>query len=336
MLKVGILGLGFIGRVHLATLRKLRGARVVAVCDVEPERRAGRWRAPGAKDYEQAELGGARVYAAAEELFADPGVDVVSINLPTYLHAEYTIAALKAEKHVICEKPMARTSTECSRMIAAARRSGKRLFIAHCIRFWPAYAKAREIVHSGIQGDVVSACFCRRGALPLWSWQGWLQDPVKSGLCGLDLHIHDADFVQHLLGMPRSVQSVAGGFSDGRIDHIITSYEYGPNQLITAEGAWEYAPGYPFAMTFSIALETATLDLTRDLKLMLYPVEGKAREIKTEEGDGYEHELRHFLRCIEADRESDIAPAASAMASLRLIEAEFESARTGARVKCNG
>ncbi len=324
-IRVGLLGMGMMGKCHHDTYAKIKGVRVEAVCDADAEKRKGQI----GHDFGEIDVSGYRVYSRAEQLLADPNLDVIDISLPTFLHAKYTIAALRAGKHVICEKPMARSAAEAKSMVAAARKTGKKLFLAHCIRFWPSYAKAREIVQSGRYGSVRTARFCRLSGLPGWSWKNWLQQSSKSGLCALDLHIHDADFVMYLFGKPKSVLSVAGGLRPGSLDHIITAYNYGGGRLISAEGAWEYASGYPFSMTFSIAMERATLDMTRDLKLMIYPVGGSPKEVKVPAGDGYLHELRHFIECIHAGEDSPIIPPESALNSIQLVEAEIKSARTG-------
>ena len=334
-LKVGILGLGFMGNNHYRVYGGIEGAEVAAICDVDPKKRSGDWSGivgniggAGGK----ADLSGINVYAEAEEMFADPEVAVVDITLPTYLHAANAIKALEAGKHVICEKPMALSSSEAAKMIGAAEKAKRRLFVAHCIRFWPQYAVAREVVKSGEHGEVISAVFRRFSATPTWSWQGWLQEPDKSGLTALDLHIHDADFVLYCFGAPKSVTSRASGLKKGRIDHIVTSYEYGANRLVVAEGAWEYAPGFPFSMSFTIAMEKATLDCTSDLTLMLHPAESESKALSCPAGDGYERELRHFVECIAEGKDSDVVSPQSALESVKLIEYEVESVRTAKTV----
>ncbi len=322
-IRVGILGLGMMGKFHHDTYAKVKGARVEAICEVDPKKRQGII----GHGFGEINVSKLRVYSQAEALFADPALDMIDVCLPTYLHAKYTVAALKAGKHVVCEKPMARTSAEAKTMIEAAKKSGKQLFVAQCIRFWPSYAKARELVMSGKYGKVLTARFCRMSGLPAWSWENWLHDPAKSGRAALDLHIHDVDFVQYLFGKPKSVLSCAGGLKKGCLDHIITSYEFGKDQLVSAEGAWEYASAYPFAMTFSICMEEATLDMTRDTKLYLYPLRGKAAEVKVPAGDGYFHELSHFVQCVRSNRGSDVVSPESAMNSVKILEAEVESAR---------
>ncbi len=332
--QVGILGLGFMGNMHRSCYDAIRGATVAALCDTDPKRLTGVAHVEG--NIQATERKKPRkaiqTYCKPAELYKDPQIDVIDITLPTPLHAACVIRALKAGKHVICEKPMAVTSTEARSMIAAAKKAKKNLFVAHCIRFWPAYVKAKELVDSGRWGKVHTAVFTRLSATPEWSWNNWLQNSDKSGSVALDLHIHDADYVLHLFGKPKSVTSHGGGVRKGRLDHITTRYEYNKDMLVTAEGAWEYAPGFGFSMTFRIAMDGATLLLEPDGKLMLHPRRGKSRAIRLSASDGYVNELKHFTDCIARGRASTIVPPQSALQSVQLIEAEVQSVRTGKRV----
>ncbi len=333
-LNVGIIGLGFMGKMHFETYAKL-GAKVAAIADVDSRKRAGDWSAIagniGTAGKHQ-DLRGIHVYEDAADLLKDPAVDVVDITLPTYLHARWAIRALQSGHHVICEKPMALKSTEGVAMIAAARAARRRLFIAQCIRFWPAYAKARELVLGKKLGKIVSAAFTRVSPRPTWSWQHWLEDGRKSGGCALDLHIHDADFVLYMLGQPRSVLSQGLKGDAGALDHVTTFYNYAPNTMIQTEGAWEYNAGFPFSMTFRIAFEKASLVFDAQ-GLRLCPPKGPAKPVAVAEGDGYFHELKHFLDCIRRNCASPVVTPESALQSVKLIEAEAKSARSGKAVR---
>ncbi|MDR1612719.1 MAG: Gfo/Idh/MocA family oxidoreductase [Planctomycetota bacterium] len=338
MLRIGIIGLGFMGKMHFDTYRALPDrAAVTAIADVDPKKRAGDWSGIGgniALAGAAVDLTGVTMYENADDLIRDPEVDVVDITLPTYLHCEYALKALAAGKDTLCEKPMAVNSGEAAKMAEAADQAGRTLLIGQCIRFWPAYAKAREIVRGGEYGAVRTARFQRYSTLPTWSWQNWILDAGKSGLAALDLHIHDADFVAHLFGQPESVRSFGGGVNPGGWDHILTRYQYPGDLLVTAEGAWEYAPGFPFSMTFAIHLEKASLNLAADGKLTLYPISGaEPSGIVLDAESGYWHELTHFLDCIQTGKKSEVLTADSALRSVRLVESEMESIRSGGAVK---
>ena len=335
-LRIGIVGLGFMGKMHFDTYGRMKDAKVTAICDVDPKKRAGDWsgiRGNIGGGGRRVDLKGIRTYADLKDMLADPAVDVVDVTLPTYLHAGAAIAAFKAGKHVICEKPLAINGRQAASVVAAARRARRRLFVAQCIRFWPQYAVARNIVRSGKWGPVLTAAFRRFSATPTWSWRSWLQDPRRSGLAALDLHIHDADYVLYTFGKPRSVTAHGGGLKPGRMDHMLASYDFGGGKLVTAEGAWEFAAGYPFSMTFTIAMKKATLSMGPDLKLTLNRVRGGTTEVKAPAGDGYGHELAHFVECIRKNKASPVVTPESAMQSVKLVEAEVRSARAHKTVR---
>lgn len=338
MQHIGIIGLGFMGKMHFETYQSMAGAaKVVAIADTDPVKRSGDWSGIGgniATTGAKTDLSGITMYENGMDLIKDPNVDIVDITLPTYMHSEYTLAGFAAGKHVICEKPMALDYQQAKGMAAAAKKAGKRLFIGMCIRFWPAYREARNIMLSGKYGPVKTAKFTRISSLPTWSWDGWLQDYPRSHLSVLDFHIHDADFVAHTFGLPKAVTAHATGLQKQGYDHIVTSYDYGDGKLVVAEGAWEYAPGYPFSMTFDIHMKDASLRLGPDGKLMLYPMSGSGeQEVKVAPGSGYEHELKTYIECVEKGSDTDLISPDSAAETVRMIEAEAKSAASGQRVE---
>ena len=329
--KVGILGMGFMGNCHFNAYGACKAAKIVALCDIDSDKLSENAQTAGniAVGATRKNMARIKTYTDAEQLFADANVDVVDIALPTYLHKEYAIRAMRAGKHVICEKPMAISSGEAKAMLAAAKQTRRRLFVAQCIRFWPAYAKTREIIRSKKYGKVRSAVFTRVSPTPTWSWDGWINDPRKSGAAAFDLHIHDADFVLYTFGKPKSVFSRGCGSLRKGFDHIVTTYDYGGSRLIMAEGAWEYPGGFGFSMTFRVAMEEATLELAADGTLKLHGQNGVSKTVRVSKGDGYVLELQHFIDCIAKNSASKIVPPESALKSVRLVEAEIESAATG-------
>jgi predicted dehydrogenase len=136
MIRIGILGAGFMGRGHYDRYQKIPGVQVTAWADVEADRRKGVLLAQGNIDLglKKLDLSGVTTYAGAAQLIAKAKVDVVDVCLPTYLHSRYAVAALQAGKHVFCEKPMALSLAQADAMVAAANQSGRTLMIGHCIR----------------------------------------------------------------------------------------------------------------------------------------------------------------------------------------------------------
>ena len=329
MMRVGIVGFGFMGRMHYRCWRRLEGVEVTAICDVNPATAGNAQEAVGNIEgaVEDLDLSELQIYGDFHEMLREEKLDAVSLTVPTYLHAEFSIKALEAEVNVLCEKPMSLNVRACERMIEAAKKSGKVLQVGHCVRFWPEYAKAREIVVGGEYGKVIAASFRRLCAKPQWAWDGWAVDEKRSGGMALDLHIHDTDFVQYLFGLPRGVQSFGTRDSEARLTHIVTQYLYDDAKVITAEGSWAMMPSFGFEMSFNIMLEKASLayDCTREPALRVCPKEGEVFASEVAEGDGYLLEIAHFAGKIRGEKAEDVITLEQSRNSVKIVAAEQES-----------
>jgi len=330
MLRVGIRGLGFMGRTHYKYWMALKGADVVAVCDANPNIEEDVKKAVGnIGDAEQAiDFASVKLYADFEKMLSETELDAVSIALPTYLHADYSVKALAAGVNVLCEKPMALNVEDCERMIAEAKRSGKLLQIGHCVRFWPEYAKAKQMVDSGKYGKVIAAMLQRLGAPPTWSIDNWFLDEKRSGGVALDLHIHDTDYVQYLFGMPRAVCSFGAKGPGGRLAHIVTQYLYDDDKVVTAEGGWAMTPAFGFEMSFNIVMEKATVvyDLTREPALRVCPADSKAFTPEVEKEDGWFLQIAHFAKAVSGEKIEPVTTLEESRNSVKIVAAEKESA----------
>lgn len=336
MTRVGIIGLGFMGKMHLRCYQALDDVQVVAICDTDKAKfeetggTAGNIEGADAPlDFTNIEL-----YDDFDKMLAEARLDALSVTLPTYMHKQYTIKAMQAGVNVLCEKPMALNVEDGREMIAAASQSGKLLQIGHCIRFWPEYAKTKELIDSGQYGRVLAATFQRLSLTPTWSWEGWLMDSAKSGSAALDLHIHDSDYVQYVFGMPMAVFSRAANGPSGGDDHIVTQYIYDDRNVITAEGGWSMAPAFGFEMSFNILLEKATIvyDCTRDPAFRVCPADGDAYSPDVASGDGYSNEIAHFVKAVRGENVPDIITPTQSVESVRLVLAEKQSAASGEKV----
>lgn len=311
-MKVGIAGFGVMGRTHFQTWRAQSRANVTAVCEADPNVLANSTAAGNLEQQSgKVDLTGIDVYDDFDRMLAEAGLDAVSITLPTHLHPAFTIKALEAGLHVLCEKPMALNTNACDDMIAAAGRSGKILMIAQCIRFWPAYAWAKAAIEDGLFGRVLAASFDRLGTAPGWSKDSWFSDPGKSGGVTLDLHIHDIDFIQYLFGLPGTIRATGARFENGMLGHIVSSCVYNDNKVVTATASWMMTPSCGFSMGFRIALEKATLVFASgdDPPLRVYPAEGESyTPDDLAAGDGYSGEIAHFTALVAGTAEPEITP----------------------------
>ncbi|MCX5685288.1 MAG: Gfo/Idh/MocA family oxidoreductase [Planctomycetota bacterium] len=337
--RVGLVGLGMMGTTHFKSYQEIPGAEVVAVCDVEGRKLSGDWsKAAGNIDTgaaKQVDLSRLRTYGDFAAILADPEIDLIDLCVPTHQHAEKTLQALAAGRHVFCEKPMALESKLARRMIRAAEKAGRLLAIGHVLRFWPEYLLMKELIDSGRYGRVRSAFFSRLSPRPQWSWSNWLQDAGRSGAAALDLHIHDTDTVQWFFGRPAKVAS-AGTFEGGGIAHIVTDYRYDGGPLVVAEGGWSCPANFPFRMEARILFETAALEFStlRSPTVTIYDDKaGTVEHPPIPAGFGYTEELRYFVGCVATGTPpARLAPADSA-AAVAIVEAEIKSARTGRAVK---
>jgi len=336
MLRIGIAGLGFMGRMHYKCYKALEDIDVVAVCDLNPNIEEDTKKAVGnvGETEDAVDFTGLKLYTDYEKMLAEAKLDAVSITLPTYLHADFSIKALKAGLHALCEKPMALNVQDCERMIAQANLSGKVLQIGHCVRFWPEYARAKEIIDSCMYGKVIAATFQRLGAAPAWSIDNWFMNEKCSGGVALDLHIHDTDFVQYVFGMPRSVFSFGAKSPRGELLHIATQYLYDDEKIVTAEGSWAMMPHFGFEMSFNIAMEKATIvyDLTRQPKFKVSLGEGKTYIPQVEKCDGWFLEIAHFIKTISGQKVKPVTTLEQSLNSVKIVEAEKESIRRGQKV----
>ncbi len=305
MIGIGILGLGFIGRAHVAAIQQAAGAgeacTLVGVCDRSPDRRAGRSEEPpgNLKVADQGPLFDAsRVsgYEHASDLLADPRVQLVIVCTHTSAHVGHAIEALRAGKHVLVEKPVSLSPAEVRRLDRAAAEAWTshrlRCMPGMCMRFWPGWDWLRDLIASRQHGPLRSLTLQRMGSTPTWATDFYANLEHSGGALG-DLHIHDTDFICWALGPPGSVSS------RGSLMHCTTLYDCKDVPHVTAEGAWDLTPGTPFRMKYLAVFEhaTAEFDLSRDPRVTLY-TGGGAESPAIEPGAGYLPQLRHLLAAV--------------------------------------
>jgi predicted dehydrogenase len=333
MINVGVIGLGMMGQTHLDVYAKRADVRVSAIADRDPDRLTGKVRAGGnvAGQAQGAfDLSKAKAYAEGMDLIHDKSVDLVDICLATPLHVEYALAALAAGKHVLVEKPLARTGEDAMRLAKAAHTAKGLSMCAMCMRFWPGWTWLKDAVDRNTYGKVFSASFKRLATMPPGAFYA---NGALSGGAILDLHLHDADFVQYVFGPPAAVSSRGYTKTSGQLDHVLTHYIYDGDAappLVTAEGTWAMAAPYEFRMQYTVNFETATAvyDLLAPDKLVLYRA-GEKQAIPLDSRMGYELEIDYFLDCINKRQRPSTVTLAAAADAVRLVEAEAQSIATG-------
>jgi len=334
MKEIAIVGFGFMGKTHYGAWKKCPGAKVAAVCDSNLAQLTAKvvGNIKGAAD-NTALPKSVKVWSDLDAMLSAGGFDIVDLTLPTPLHAPMVAKALKAGYHVLCEKPMALTLKECDAMLAAAKASKRQFLVAHCVRFFPEYAALRDIVKSGRYGKVVAADFTRFIAAPKWSPKGgsWLLDEAKSGGPYVDTHVHDADYLVSLFGLPKKVDSRAHRSPNGYVDHLSTAYDFADGKVVTSDCSFAAAKALTFDAAARVFLEKATVYIGGAYKnaFTVYPEEGKPVTPKLGKRSGYEEEVRYFLGMVEGRKQPAVLTAGEAREAIRVVLAERKSAETG-------
>ncbi|MBO1304740.1 Gfo/Idh/MocA family oxidoreductase [Enterococcus sp. 669A] len=332
MLKVGLVGLGFMGSSHLGIYKRLMDEgyplELVAICDVDEKKRTGEL-TQGNIDVSDKSIDFSQFnfYTDMEEMIDKENLDYVDLCLPTYLHAPYSIKAMEKGLHVFCEKPMAISSAACQEMIDAKTKYDRYLMIGQTLRFFPSYRYIKDTLDSGRYGKLNEVALFRGGTTPLWSWDNWLLDNARSGGCLLDQHIHDVDTINWLLGTPKSVNSIGKVYFEGSgYDMVSTNYEF-DDVVVNAQDNWTINNNdFGFEMRFRFSFQEGTIILEKG-KLVDYPNNEDSFEPDIDSESGYYIEIKHFAQSIIDGKDpQEAAPLASTMETIRIAEAEVASA----------
>ena len=347
-LRIGMVGAGNIARAHLAAYQKVEGAEIVAICDINPETLR-----------ETAErFGIERTYASETEMLSAQELDAVDVCVWNCNHAVCSIEALEAGKHVLCEKPMAANAKEAEDMIAAAQRSQKLLMIGFVLRFGDETRIAKDFIDKNYLGDIYysKATYLRRHGAP----GGWFTDKARSaGGPVIDLGVHVIDLTRYLMGKPKALSVFAA--TDDRLKNrpnLKTKVEWAPKGA-KPDDVYD-VEDFAVAMIRYEGGKTTLLETSYSLngqgvtKKELFGTKGgmnlngKDTTLYTEVNDFmadvvlnterladgcemFEAEMRHFVDCALNGTEC-IAPAVDGLEVMKILDAIYESARTGHEV----
>ncbi|HET8572782.1 MAG TPA: Gfo/Idh/MocA family oxidoreductase [Edaphocola sp.] len=202
MINFAIVGLGNIGKRHAGHILNNRGARLAAVCDIDPRVQQ---HLPGATPF----------YTSLENMLARPDIDVVNICTPNYLHAPHTLSALYAGYHAVVEKPMALSTEECDLMIAAGRDTGKMIFAVKQNRYNPPVQAVKQLIDEQRLGKIFMIqvnCFWNRSAA-YYAGSPWRGKKATDGGCLFTQFSHFVDILYYLNGDISSVSGMIDNFS---------------------------------------------------------------------------------------------------------------------------
>lgn len=326
--KVGIIGAGWIGTWHAERWRRL------------PVDLTGFYDLHADAAQTAVQRFGGRSFASVEALCA--AVDIVHICSPTPHHHDHALVAAAARKHVICEKPLARTLSDADAIIQACDSAGVRLFVGQVLRFFPQYARARQLVLDDAIGTPSFIRLLRAAGHPsVNARRNWFKAADESGGVMLEGGIHDLDYARWVMGEVEQV--FARGLTydnptDLVGDHALVTLRFASGALGQVEGSWLVTDGR-FRQRFeiggsrgllqydSLPAEPFTLVLRDESRPALLPAEPMSAS-----EEPYAQQLWDVLDCLAQDREFRVSPH-DGREALRLSIAVLESMRTGRAVR---
>lgn len=326
-MKVGIVGAGFMGTTHAEgwaqTPAEIAGITAETEAEVHP----------------LADRYGARYFSDLDTLLAE--VDVVDICTPTHLHHEMTLRAAEAGKHVVCEKPLALTVAQAQEMVAACRRAGVQLLVAHVVRFFPQYALAKQAVDDGQIGRPGVLRLTRGSYRPKKPVGNWFLDEAKSGGILVDLMVHDFDYARWIAGEVESVfaRKVSTGHAGAPIDYGMAILQHRKGALSHIAGAWAYPPP-TFRTHLEIAGDSGLIEMDSEatapiLSLIQTPSGENAPDVGLPSSpvaeSPYTSQIKEFYRVLSKEEKGRVT-AEDGLAAVQIAAAAVESARTGKAV----
>ena len=343
MVRIGIIGIGFMGMIHYYGIQKILGGKVTAICTRSPKKLNGDWTSiqgnfgPRGSVEDLSEI---KTYDDIDAILSDPEIDLIDICLPTHYHRDVTISALKSGKHVLVEKPIAIDLDSANEMTRVADETGNRLMVAHVLPFFAEFSYALEAVKNAEYGELLGANLKRITSKAADTPSA--SDVERSGGPGIDLHIHDTHFIQLLNGMPSAVFSQGKLIGEKYTDYLTTQYIYTDNPVTISCSSGSIAQkGRAFSHGFEIFLQKATL-LFESSTLGGQPVVSQPLTIITDDGkveqvdlgdtdpiDAFTNEIQHAVDAINGDSDAVLLSGDKARDALLLCYKEAESVRTG-------
>jgi predicted dehydrogenase len=339
-LRAAVIGTGM-GRGHAAWYATHPRCELAAICDIDGERARAVAEKYGAK----------HVFRDYRDLVAMEELDIVSVAVPTYLHARMTIAALEAGKHVLCEKPMAAKLAEAEAMVRAAKRAKRRLMINMSYRFNRLQQEVHRRIEAGELGEIYYAKshYTRRKGIPLGASAWFVQKRRAAGGASVDLGVHAFDLVWWLMGCPKPTWVVGGVYSEllpertarqgikGDVDDLAAAMvKFDTGQLIFFEASWDgHQAGHEGYEIYGTKGGASCRDWESDLKVMLH--------YDSKRGDSVDRPLKvrgkrisaywHFVDACLDRRRKMLAPGEECLAVARVLDAMNRSQKTGKAVR---
>lgn len=244
---VAIIGGGFISNIHAQCYKNL-GIKIEAMADISEKVRQ-----------EFKEKYNCKTYSSAEEMLENvsDNIDLVDICVPTFLHEEFILLALKHNKHVICEKPLSINIDFVENIIDKFENNNRYLMTAQVLRFWTEYLKIKEWIEEGVFGNIKLVSAIRLAQHPK---SEWFYNPKKSGGGIFELHIHDIDFLCYLFGDVKEVYANGSKDENESWDFINSSIKFKNGISASAQGIFGITDNYPFTANMKVIGDKATAE----------------------------------------------------------------------------
>ena len=318
-LNVAVIGSGYMGKVHLNALNDTVSNLILCTNDTKTGE-------------ELKSKYNIKLYTDYNEMFEKEKLDFVSVCLPTHIHYNAVMSALKHNINVLCEKPFSSTVQEAEEMVTLAKEKGLLLMVAHCLRFYKHYEYLKRCISDERFGKLLYLNLFRHGNAPDWSVGGWLNNIELSGGVVRDLHVHDTDMALHLLGMPESV------YTTGCATLSNTIYKYNDKSLsVTGSGSWRNTPDMADFVGFDVIFENGSIRFV-DGKLSVHNSKGKVENPLENEnfefyfaditGDEKLAEIQYFCHCLTNNLQTDLCLPEDSLKTMKISNAESESLKT--------
>ena len=317
-----LVGAGFMGATHLEAAEKMASVQFVGVVDSRRSAAKALAAKNGIPDFETLEEGMQALQP-----------DAADICTPTPSHLAMIRICAAHGTHVLCEKPLALTPGDAERIRRVCDEKAIRLMTAQVLRFWPEYVYALDVARRGKVGGIRSV-LCRRLSSPP-GWNSWMMKPGIGDGAGLDLQVHEMDFIYQLLGKPVAIQA-SGTDWGGAVNAVRNRLVYAGGVSAISEASYLMPASYPFRMAFALEFENAVLEMDswrpKGERLSVYPARGKSFFPVLSSASAYGAEIDYFARRLKAKQPFDRVPMEGVIEVLRMCRASIKSCRTGKSV----
>jgi len=314
MIKVGIIGAGFMGRTHAASIVELEDTELVGFYDLIPE-----------KSKKLAKKFGGKVFKNSEELFKES--DMVVLAIPPTERKSYYDRLIDLGKPIFAEKPLFRTFEDAKWLEKKLSEKPVPFMVGHVVRYFPEFLIVKEEYSKGNLGEISMIRSSRSSSIPLWA--DWFKKFSLSGGVILDLAIHDIDFWAWMLGPVESIKATSNSFSENiETDHCMVIMKFKNGAIVHIEGGWSYPPGSPFKYSYEVVGTKKTLyfDSLKNHTIVSY--QGGINFSRPTFVNPYKIMMADYIKALKEGKPAPIKPE-DGIRSLRLALKAIESAKNG-------